>query len=345
MIRFESDYLEGAHPRVLELLGQTNFNQTPGYGEDLYCEKARGLIKTLCKDDTIEVQFLVGGTQTNATVIASILRPYQGVISAETGHINVHETGAIEATGHKVLSLPSSDGKITAKGVKILVENHWNDMTHEHMVQPGMVYISNPTENGTLYTKKELEELSEVCHELSLPLYLDGARMGYGLMAEGNDLFLPDITRLCDVFYIGGTKVGALFGEALVITNAAIKKDFRYMIKQHGGMLAKGRLLGLQFIALLEDELYYKISTHANKMAYLIRDAFKEKGYSFLYDSRTNQQFPIVPNEVLKNLEEKYAFSFWKSMEKDHSAVRFCTSWATREEDVEKLIEDLQKIG
>jgi len=345
MIRFESDYLEGAHPRVLELLGQTNFIQTPGYGEDAYCEKARGLIKKLCENDTIEVQFLVGGTQTNATVIASILRPHQGVISAETGHINVHESGAIEATGHKVLTLPSSDGKITAEGVKRLYESHWNDSTHEHMVQPGMVYISNPTENGTLYTKKELEELSEVCHERNLPLYLDGARMGYGLMAEGNDLFLPDIARLCDVFYIGGTKVGALFGEALVITNEALKKDFRYMIKQHGGMLAKGRLLGLQFVALLEDELYYQISTHANKLAYRIRDAFQDKGYSFLYDSRTNQQFPIVPNQVLKILEENYAFSFWKSMDEDHSAVRFCTSWATREEDVKKLIEDLHKIS
>lgn len=345
MIRFESDYLEGAHPRVLELLGQTNFIQTPGYGEDAYCEKARGLIRKLCLDDTVEVQFLVGGTQTNATVIASILRPYQGVVSAETGHINVHETGAIEATGHKVLTLPSRDGKITAEAVKTLVLNHWNDVTHEHMVQPGMVYISNPTENGTLYTKKELEELSAVCRELSLPLYLDGARMGYGLMAEGNDLFLPDIARLCDVFYIGGTKVGALFGEALVITNDDIKKNFRYMIKQHGGMLAKGRLLGIQFVALLEDELYYTISTHANRLAYRIRDAFKEKGYPFLYDSRTNQQFPIVPNQVLKSLEENYAFSFWTAMDAEHSAVRFCTSWATREEDVEKLILDLQKIS
>lgn len=344
MIRFESDYLEGAHPRVLELLGQTNLIQTPGYGEDVYCEKARGLIRKLCEDDTLGVQFLVGGTQTNATVIASILRPHQGVISAETGHINVHETGAIEATGHKVLTLPSSDGKITAQAVRAYVSNHWNDSTHEHMVQPGMVYISNPTENGTLYTKSELEELSKVCRELSLPLYLDGARMGYGLMAEGNDLFLPDITRLCDVFYIGGTKVGALFGEALVIRNEAIKKDFRYMIKQHGGMLAKGRLLGLQFIALLEDELYFNISTHANKLAYRIRDAFAEKGYSFLYDSRTNQQFPIVPNEVLKTLEANYAFSFWTAVDEKHSAVRFCTSWATKEEDVDKLMEDLKKI-
>lgn len=344
MIRFECDYAEGAHPKVLELLNKSNFEQTPGYGEDIYCEKARSIIKKLCQSDKAEVHFLVGGTQANATVIASILRPHQGAVCAETGHINVHETGAIEATGHKVLTLPSTDGKITASQVKQLYDNHWNDATHEHMVQPGMVYISSPTENGTLYTKEELTKLSEVCRKCDLPLYLDGARMGYGLMAEGNDLTLPDIAELCDVFYIGGTKVGALFGEAVVITNTALQKDFRYFIKQHGGMLAKGRLLGIQFTALLENNLYFEISKHADKLAYKIKDAFKEKGYPFLFDSPTNQQFPIIPNAQLKVLEKRYAFSFWKQTDKDHSAVRFCTSWATKEEDVEQLLEDIRSL-
>lgn len=344
MIRFECDYAEGAHPKVLELLNKSNLEQTPGYGEDIYCEKARSIIKKLCQSDKAEVHFLVGGTQANTTVIASILRPHQGAVCAETGHINVHETGAIEATGHKVLTLPSTDGKITASQVQQLYDNHWNDATHEHMVQPGLVYISNPTENGTLYTKEELTKLSEVCRKCDLPLYLDGARMGYGLMAEGNDLTLPDIAALCDVFYIGGTKVGALFGEAVVITNTALQKDFRYFIKQHGGMLAKGRLLGIQFTALLEDNLYYEISKHADKLAYKIKDAFKDKGYSFLFDSPTNQQFPIIPNTQLKVLEKKYAFSLWKQMDKDHSAVRFCTSWATKDEDVEQLLEDIRSL-
>jgi threonine aldolase len=344
MIRFECDYAEGAHPQVLELLSKSNFEQTPGYGEDIYCKTARTIIKKLCQSESAEVHFLVGGTQTNTTVIASILRPYQGAVCAETGHINVHETGAIEATGHKVLPLPSEDGKITASQVQAAYENHWNDATHEHTVQPGMVYISNPTENGTLYSKEELTELSQVCHNCDLPLYLDGARLGYGLMAEGNDLTLPDIAKLCDVFYIGGTKVGALFGEAVVITKEAIKKDFRYMIKQHGGMLAKGRLLGIQFVALLENDLYFEISSHANKMAYKIKTSFIKKGYSFLYDSITNQQFPIIPNAQLGILAKKYAFSLWKYIDKDHSAVRFCTSWATKDEDVELLLEDIRSL-
>ncbi|MGE5330063.1 MAG: threonine aldolase family protein [Deltaproteobacteria bacterium] len=344
MIRFECDYAEGAHPQVLELLVKSNFEQTPGYGEDAYCEKARTIIKKLCQSERAEVHFLVGGTQTNATVIASILRTHQGVVCAETGHINVHETGAIEATGHKVLPLPSENGKITASQVQTVYDNHWNDFAHEHIVQPGMVYISNPTENGTLYSKEELTELSQVCRRYDLPLYLDGARLGYGLMAKGNDLTLPDIAKLCDVFYIGGTKVGALFGEAVVITKEAIKKDFRYIIKQHGGMLAKGRLLGIQFAALLENNLYFEISSHANKLAYKIKDAFIEKGYSFLYDSITNQQFPIIPNVQLEILKKKYAFCPWKHVDGEHSAVRFCTSWSTKDEDVEILLKDIRSL-
>jgi len=327
MIRFECDYAEGAHPKVLELLNKTNFEQTPGYSVDPYCEKARGIIKKLCQSDQAEVHFLVGGTQANTIVIESILRPHQGVISAETGHINVHETGAIEATGHKVMTVPSDDGKITADQVKAVYDSHFNDPNSEHTVQPGMVYISNPTENGTLYTKEELTKLSETSRSLGLPLFLDGARLGYGLMAEGNDLAIPDIAKLCDVFYIGGTKVGALFGEAVIITAPALQKDFRYMMKQHGGMLAKGRLLGLQFIALLEDGLYFEISEHADKLAVKIKAAFAEKGYPFLYESVTNQQFPIVPEEKLEVLKKKYAYSFWQKVDDQRSAVRFCTSW------------------
>lgn len=344
MIRFESDYSEGAHPHVLELLSRSNLDQTPGYGEDSYCEKARSLIRDLCASDNADVHFLVGGTQANTTVIASVLRPIQGVVCAETGHINVHETGAIEATGHKVLAQPGIDGKITAAQVRTVCENHWRDATHEHMVQPGMVYISHPTENGTLYTKQELTALSEACHSYNLPLYLDGARMGYGIMAEGSDLTLPDIARLCDVFYIGGTKVGALFGEAVVITNNLLKRDFRYYIKQRGGMLAKGRLLGIQFIALLENGLYFDISAHADRLACKIRDAFLKKGIPLLFDSVTNQQFPILPNKKLDVLARKYAFSFWKQIDSEHSAVRFCTSWATKEDDVEQLLQDIGNL-
>ena len=256
MIRFNCDYLEGAHPKILEKLQETNFVQTLGYGEDAYCERARAMIREKCGAEDAYVQFLVGGTQTNTTVIASILRPYQGVLCANTGHINAHETGAIESTGHKVLALPSEDGKITAAQVQEAYDAHWADGSHEHIVQPGMVYISHPTENGTLYTKEELKALYETCQKLELPLFLDGARLGYGLMSKGTDLTWQDIAAFTDVFYIGGTKVGALFGEAVVITNASLTKDFRYMIKQRGGMLAKGRLLGIQFETLLSDGLY-----------------------------------------------------------------------------------------
>lgn len=344
MIRFECDYAEGAHPRVLELLSKTNFEQTPGYSVDAYCEKARMIIKRLCQAESADVHFLVGGTQANTVVIKSILRPHQGVISADSGHINVHETGAIEATGHKVLAVASEDGKITASQVREVYTSHFNDAGPEHTVQPGMVYISNPTENGTLYTKKELGELSEACRNLGLPLFLDGARMGYGLAAEGNDLTLPVIAELCDVFYIGGTKVGALFGEAVVITEPSLQKDFRYMIKQHGGLLAKGRLLGIQFTALLEDGLYFRISEHADRLAMRIRAAFEEKGYPFLYESFTNQQFPVLPDESLEVLKKKYAYTFWTRVDEKHSAVRFCTSWATREEDVDLLVEDILSL-
>lgn len=341
MIRFNCDYSEGAHPAILEKLAQTNLEQTAGYGLDPYCEKARKLIQDLCKAPQAQVHFLVGGTQTNMMLIAAALRPYQGALSPDSGHINVHESGAIEATGHKVLALPSKDGKITAQQVQEEYTKHYKDPDREHMVQPKLVYISNPTEIGTIYSKAELTALSKVCRENNLYLYVDGARLGYGLTAKSNDLSLADMAELCDAFYIGGTKVGALFGEALVITNPALQEDFRYVIKQHGGMFAKGRLLGIQFLALLEDGTYFNIARHANELAEQIKQACIEKGYSFLTQSDTNQQFPILPNSVLEKLGSKYTYSVWQPMDETHSAVRFCTSWATKEEDVASLIKDL----
>ena len=278
MIYFNSDYLEGAHPSIMVRLAETNMVQTVGYGEDEYCEAAREKIKTACQAPEADVHFLVGGTQTNTTVIAAILRPWQGVLCAGSGHINCHEAGAIETTGHKVITLPTTNGKITAQQVQDYVEWHRNDESTEHIVQPGMVYISHPTEGGTLYTKAELTALYDTCRRYGLPLFIDGARLGYGLMAEESDMTLPEIARLCDVFYIGGTKVGALFGEAVVIMNENLKKDFRFIMKQRGGRMAKGRLLGVQFDTLFTNDLYFKISRHAIEMAHQIRDNFVSAG-------------------------------------------------------------------
>ncbi|MCT1539231.1 MULTISPECIES: threonine aldolase family protein [Lysinibacillus] len=344
MIRFENDYAEGAHPQILQRLVATNEEQSPGYGMDEHSEKARAYIKKAIAAEQADIHFLVGGTQTNTTVIASILRPHQGVIAASTGHIAVHETGAIEATGHKVLTLPSDDGKLTAAQVKASYDAHWLDSTHEHMVQPGLVYISHPTENGTTYSKAELTALREVCRDCDLPLFIDGARLGYGLVAQDSDLSLADMAQLCDVFYIGGTKMGALFGEAVIIVNPAYQKDFRYMIKQRGGLLAKGRLLGIQFETLFEDTLYMDISHHAVDMAMMIRQAFLDKGFAMRYDSKTNQQFPILPNHLLPTLEEKYSFSIWEAYDDTHTVVRFCTSWATTKENVDRLIDDIYRL-
>ena len=341
MIRFNCDYAEGAHENILKKLMETNLEQTPGYGEDRYCEEAGRLIREKCKREDADVHFLVGGTQTNLTVIDAALRSYQGVISAVSGHINVHETGAIEACGHKVLVLPSDDGKIQAQQIEKLYRDHVEDETHEHMVKPKMVYISNPTENGTIYSKKELTEIGSVCKKYGLYLFMDGARLGYGLTAKGNDLDLPDVAHICDVFYIGGTKVGALFGEAVVITNPALKEDFRYLIKQKGGMLAKGRLLGIQFGELFRDDLYFKIAEHANELAMMLKNALLEKGYPLFIDSTTNQQFPIMEDSFLETLREKYSFAYIQRYDDTHSVVRFCTSWATKEEDVQTLISDL----
>lgn len=344
MLFFECDYTEGACPEIMNRLVETNYMQTPGYGEDVICDSARAKIRKACNAEHADVHFLVGGTQANFTVIASILRPYQGVVCAETGHINVHETGAVEATGHKVLALPSTTGKITAEQVKAYYDAHWADGSHEHIVQPGMVYISHPTENGTLYTKTELVELYKMCQQLELPLFLDGARLGYGLMSEASDMTLADVAANTDVFYIGGTKVGALFGEAVVITNPALKKDFRYSIKQRGGMLAKGRLLGIQFDELFENDLYFRVAKHADDLAMKLKHAFVAKGYPLFFDSYTNQQFPIMPDKDLDKLKDKYAWCLWSKVDAEHSAVRFCTSWATKEEAVEKLIADIKAL-
>lgn len=344
MILFQCDYTEGAHPKILERLIETNMEQTSGYGEDAYCAAAADKIRSLCGDESLAVHFLVGGTQTNMTVIDSALRSYQGVICASTGHINVHETGAVESCGHKVLALPSDDGKITAAQVKEAYNDHVNNDSFEHMVQPKMVYISNPTELGTIYSKEELAALSKVCKECGLYLFLDGARLGYGLVAPDNDLTMADIATYCDVFYIGGTKVGALFGEAVVIRNKELKIDFRYFIKQKGGMLAKGRLLGIQFDTLFTDNLYFDISRHAIALAEKLRGAFEQKGYSYLVPNHTNQIFVILPDGDLEKLNKKFGISYDHRVDEGHSAVRFCTSWATTEENVAALITEIQEL-
>jgi len=344
MIHFESDYLEGAHPEIIRRLTETNMEQTVGYGEDAHCERARTLIAQACGVEAGAVHFLTGGTQTNATVIDAILRPWQGVVCAATGHINVHESGAVEASGHKVLALSDRDGRLTADQVRACHAAHWGDVTHEHMVQPGLVYISHPTENGELYAKADLAALKAVCDDTGMPLFIDGARLGYGLMAPGADLSLRDIAALCDVFYIGGTKVGALFGEAVVIVNPALRRDFRYMIKRHGAMLAKGRLLGVQFETLFEDGLYFRIAKHAVDQAMALRQAFLDKGIPLYADSLTNQQFPVLTRAQRAALAEKYVFSPWAKVDEERSAVRFCTSWATTPENLNALIGDIGRL-
>ena len=344
MIYFNNDYSEGCHEKVMERLLATNMVQTPGYGEDAYCAAAAAKIRKKCGREDVAVHFLVGGTQTNMTVIDAALRPHQGALGADTAHINVHETGAVEATGHKVLWVPHHDGKITAQQVEDTVREHYASTSFEHTVQPKLVYISNPTELGTLYTRAELESLSAVCRARGLYLFVDGARLGYGLAARGNDVTMEDLANLCDVFYIGGTKVGALFGEAVVITNPALQEDFRYLIKQHGGMLAKGRLLGVQFDALMEDDLYEKIAAHANRLADKLRHCLKELGVPFLVENTTNQLFPILPDGVLDALAEDFAFSEQERVDEIHRAVRFCTSWATKEESVDALCIRLRQL-
>lgn len=338
MLHFDSDYMEGAHPEIMRRLAETNLEQTVGYGCDQYTEHARQLVREACGAPEARVFFLVGGTQTNATVIDGTLGYHQGVLAAESGHISVHEAGAVEATGHKVLTLPSHDGKVAPEEVEQYISDFYRDETYEHMVAPGMLYISQPTEYGTVYSLAELEQLSNSCHKHKIPLYIDGARMGYALAAEGSDVTLKDIARLSDVFYIGGTKVGALFGEAVVITNPDILPHFFTLVKQHGALLAKGRLLGVQFETLFSDGLYERMGGHAVGLALKLREAFRTKGYEVAMESPTNQQFFRLPNEVMDRLKESATFELWGPRGKTHTMVRFVTSWATREEDVDKLI-------
>ena len=344
MIYFDSDYMSGAHPKIMERLLETNFEQTTGYGTDPYTARAIELIKQACDVPDARVHFLVGGTQTNATVIDGVLARHEGVLAAESGHINVHESGAIEATGHKVLTLPSYHGKVAAEDVRNFISSFYNDDTYEHMVAPGMLYISFPTEYGTVYTLNELEGISAACHDAGIPLFIDGARLGFGLAAEGGDVTLKDIARLADVFYIGGTKVGALFGEAVVITNPGILKNFTPLVKQHGALLAKGRLLGLQFEALFADGLYFEIGKETVRKAMDLRNAFEENGFNAAMDSPTNQQFFVLPNTVIDSLKKNVSFEMWGPRGVSESTVRFVPGWSTTDEDIKTLNESLKHV-
>lgn len=338
MLSFESDYIEGAHEKILQRLIDTNMEKWSGYGNDKYCEQAKQKIREVCKCPQADIYFLVGGTQTNATVIDSLLNQFEGVVAASTGHVSSHEAGAIEFTGHKVLEIPHKHGKIEPDCLKSYLQRFYEDQNHEHMVFPGMVYISHPTEYGTLYTEKELNHISAICKEYKIPLYLDGARMGYGLMSRNTDVTLPIIAECCDAFYIGGTKVGALCGEAVIFTKNNTPMHFITTVKQHGALLAKGRLLGIQFDTLFTDNLYFEISKHAIEMAELLKQGFQEKGYSFYLESPTNQQFIILENKKMEQLQKNVSFSFWEKSDDSHTVVRFATSWATKKEDIEKLI-------
>lgn len=337
MLSFENDYSEGAHPKVMERLLETNMEQLSGYGTDIYCEAAKEKIRNACGCPEAKILFLVGGTQTNQVVISSILSSYEGVISADTGHVSIHEAGAIEYTGHKVLPLPQRDGKLSAGEVEEYLNRFYGDENRDHMVFPGMVYISHPTEYGTLYTKEELTALSKVCKEYRIPLYLDGARMGYGLVSPGTDVTLSDIAGLCDVFYIGGTKVGALCGEAVVFPKGNMPKHFVTMVKQQGALLAKGRLLGVQFDTLFTDDLYREISKNAITTAEYLRKVLKEKGYRFFLETPTNQIFVVLDNETMKRLQKQVRMSFWEAYDETHTVVRFATGWATTMESIKEL--------
>lgn len=343
MIRFDSDYTEGCHPRVLDALVRTNMEQTPGYGLDGHCERARALIRSACAAPEADVHFLVGGTQTNATVIAAALRPWQGVLSPDTGHINCHETGAIEAGGHKVLTLPHDNGKITAEQLRRAIDALRADGNYEHIVQPGMVYISQPTEYGTLYTKAELEAISAVCRERDLPLMLDGARLAYALAAD-ETLTLADYARCCDVFTVGGTKCGLLFGEAVVITRQSLKPDFRNIIKQRGGMLAKGRLLGVQYETMFEDGLYLECGRRGVDEARRIRGALLAHGLDLAFDSPTNQLFVLLTPAQRDQLQRDFAIGCWDTTGGERDAYRLCTSWATKPEAVDELLTAIAKL-
>lgn len=337
MVSFECDYIAGAHPEILKKLEETNMEPLSGYGMDHYCESAKEKIKAACGCPDAEVEFLVGGTQTNSVVISTMLRDWEGVIAADSGHVSVHESGAVEYTGHKVLSLPGKDGKLEAETVRKFLETFHSDVTNDHMVFPGMVYISFPTEPGTLYSKAELEALSELCHEYDIPLYLDGARLGYGLMSNACDVTLEEIAKLVDVFYIGGTKVGALCGEAVVFTKNNKPAHFMTSIKKRGALLAKGRLLGIQFDTLFTDDLYFRISRHAIQMAERVKEIIKEKGWEVYMDSPTNQQLILLTDEEMAELGKTVVFDRWGPYDETRTIVRLATSWSTTDEDIAVL--------
>ncbi|MCH3914543.1 MAG: aminotransferase class I/II-fold pyridoxal phosphate-dependent enzyme [Acidaminococcaceae bacterium] len=337
MLSFESDYLTGAHPKILQRLAETNMEQLSGYGADRYCTSAKEKIAQACGCPEAQVEFLVGGTQTNAVIISTMLKGYEGVVAARTGHVNTHEAGAIEYSGSKVLTIPQKDGKMSAEVLKQYITDFYGDGNHEHMVFPGMAYISHPTEYGTLYTKKELEDIAAVCHEFKIPLFIDGARLGYGLMSRTTDVTMEDIARICDVFYIGGTKVGALCGEAVVFTKNNRPAHFVNMVKKRGALLAKGRLLGVQFDTLFTDNLYLNISKHAIDMAEALKKLFKSKNIKFFLESPTNQQFIILENTKAAELAKEVTLNFWEKYDETHTVYRFATCWSTTEADLAAL--------
>lgn len=341
MIYFKNDYSEGCHPKILEKLAATNLNQDYGYGLDQYSNEAKKLLKVKMNNHNVDVHFISGGTQANLTTIASALKPYESVIAPESGHICVHETGAIEATGHRINEIKTKNGKLTPALIEPVIKAH----TDEHMVKPRLVFISNSTEIGTHYNKAEIKALRGFCDENDLLLYLDGARLGSALEATKGDLTLEDLSHLVDAFYIGGTKNGALIGEAIVIANESLKKDFRFHIKQRGGLLAKGRLLGIQFLELFKDNLYFDLASHANKMAGIITLAIKENGYSFITKTETNQVFPILPNDIIEGLKKDFEFYVWSKIDEKHSSLRLVTSWATKQEDVERFVKKLEELS
>lgn len=344
MIRFNNDYNRAAHPKILEALSEHNSEAYGGYGIDPWCEKAEREIKKYLNCEKAQVHFLVGGTQANFTVIAAALRPYHSIISADTGHINVHETGAVENTGHKIETIPSKDGKITAEEIRAVAENYRTSGVKEHITKPKMVYISLPTEYGTVYSLKELEGIKSVCDEYGMYLFIDGARMGYALSCDRCDLKPSDLARLADVFYFGGTKCGALFGEAVVLTNDELFEDFRSYIKQNGAMLAKGWLLGLQFYTLFKDGLYFDIARKANAQAMRIKKAFEKREIPFFTDSPTNQQFVVLDDDKLKKLSEKFVFEYEGRLNADTHCVRFCTGWSTEDTEVDELVSEIEKL-
>jgi len=337
---FFSDYSEGCHPRILECLSRTNLSQEIGYGEDTISLEAAKLLKEKIRIQNVDIHFVSGGTQANLISLASMLRPYESIISADTGHINTHEAGAVEATGHKIDSFRNPEGKVTPETIQCLVVEHRD----EHMVKPRVVFISQPTEVGTIYLKKELEALSQVCKESNLYLFLDGARLGSALTAKDADLDLKTIASLVDLFYIGGTKNGALLGEAIVVVNDALKPEFRRHLKQRGALLAKGRVLGSQFLELFRNNLYFDLASHANAMAGKLSRGIKDLDFGFLTDSRTNQIFPILPNDLIEKLNKLYGFYVWSKIDDSHSSIRLVTSWATREEAVDEFLSDLRRL-